>query len=165
VRREEAEPAVRADELRIRAIVAAVEQAQARGEAVSLAEAVRNRGRNIGRTVQETLQWVSAQQVREDARRLARARRAFAAFLEGHGGDGDGDLARGGRRRRRLQLLVNNTSANPADLGPAAVTAGTGYDLAAGASVVVELGPGDGQLFAMRSAAADAVLAVLRTGV
>jgi hypothetical protein len=42
------------------------------------------------------------------------------------------------------------------------VTAGTGFDLAAGATVTVELAPGD-VLFAIRSAAADATIAVLRT--
>jgi hypothetical protein len=63
------------------------------------------------------------------------------------------------------KLLVKNTSANAADLGPSGVTAGAGYDLAAGASVVIELGPGEGQVFAIRLAAADAVLSVLRVGV
>jgi len=44
------------------------------------------------------------------------------------------------------------------------VTAGTGFHLAAGGTVGPwELGPGE-QLFAIRSAAADAVLAVLRIG-
>lgn len=61
------------------------------------------------------------------------------------------------------KLVVKNTSANAADLGPAGVTAGTGFDLAAGATVTLELGPGE-QLYAIRSAAADATVAVLRAG-
>jgi hypothetical protein len=60
------------------------------------------------------------------------------------------------------RLLITNTSANAADLGPSGVTAGAGYSLAGNASVVIELDPGD-VLFAIRSAAADATLAVLRT--
>jgi hypothetical protein len=61
-----------------------------------------------------------------------------------------------------ISLLLKNTSANAADLGPSTVTAGAGFDLAAGASVVVGLDPGD-VLFAIRSAAVDATIAVLRT--
>lgn len=61
-------------------------------------------------------------------------------------------------------LVLKNTSANAADLGPAGVTAAAGFDLAAGATVTVELAAGD-QLFAIRSAAADAVITVLRIGV
>lgn len=60
-----------------------------------------------------------------------------------------------------LRMFVTNTSANAADLGPATVTAGTGYSLAAGASASIELDPGD-VLYAIRSAAADAVISVLR---
>lgn len=60
------------------------------------------------------------------------------------------------------KLVIKNTSANAADLGSAAVAATTGFDLAAGATVTVELQPQD-VLFAIRSAAADATLAVLRT--
>lgn len=59
-------------------------------------------------------------------------------------------------------LTIKNTSANAADLGPAGVTAGTGFDLAAGATATVQLDSGD-VLFAIRSAAADATLSVLRT--
>lgn len=60
-------------------------------------------------------------------------------------------------------LTVKNLDAtNAADLGTSAVTAGTGFPLAAGATVQVEL-EGDEVLFAIRSAAADVVLAVLRT--
>jgi len=62
------------------------------------------------------------------------------------------------------KLLVKNTSANAADLGPSGVTAGTGFDLAGGATVAVELGPGE-VLFGIRSAASDAMLSVLRIGV
>lgn len=61
-------------------------------------------------------------------------------------------------------LIIKNTSANAADLGPAGVAAGAGFDLAAGATVTVELPAGE-VLFAIRSAAADATLAVLRIGV
>ncbi len=61
-----------------------------------------------------------------------------------------------------LRLVIKNTSANAADLGPSTVTAGTGFDLAAGATVTVELDAGD-VLYAIRSAAADATLAILQT--
>lgn len=60
-------------------------------------------------------------------------------------------------------LEVKNTSANAADLGPSSVTAGAGYDLAAGASADVFLAAGE-VLYAIRSGAVDATLAVLRTG-
>jgi hypothetical protein len=56
--------------------------------------------------------------------------------------------------------MITNTSANPADLGAATVTAGTGYSLPAGATVQLTLNPGD-QVYAIRSGAADAVLSVL----
>ena len=59
------------------------------------------------------------------------------------------------------RLIISNGSANAADLGASTVTAGTGFGLAAGATISVELDPGD-QIFAIRSAAADAVLGVLR---
>jgi hypothetical protein len=62
------------------------------------------------------------------------------------------------------RLHIVNTSANAADLGPSTVTANSGYSLAASAAVVVELGAGD-QLYAIRSGASDATLAVLRVGV
>lgn len=61
-----------------------------------------------------------------------------------------------------MQLTITNTSANAADLGPSTVTAGAGFDLAAGATVTVDVDQGD-VLYAIRSAAADATLAVLRT--
>jgi len=61
-----------------------------------------------------------------------------------------------------VRLTLKNTSANAADLGAAGVTAGAGFDLAAGATVLVQLQPQD-VLFAIRSAAADATIAVLRT--
>lgn len=60
------------------------------------------------------------------------------------------------------RLTVKNTSANAADLGSSAVAAGAGFDLAAGATAVIELGPGD-VLYGIRSAAADATLSVLRS--
>ena len=59
-------------------------------------------------------------------------------------------------------MLIKNTSANAADLGAAGVTAGTGFDLAAGATVEVSLRPQD-ILYGIRSAAADATLAIVRT--
>lgn len=61
-------------------------------------------------------------------------------------------------------LTVKNTSANAADLGPSGVTAGAGFDLAAGATHTITLPPGE-TLYAIRSAAADATIAVLRVGV
>jgi hypothetical protein len=60
------------------------------------------------------------------------------------------------------RLVLKNTSANAADLGSSGVTAGNGFDLAAGATVTVEISPND-VLFAIRTAAADATIAVLRT--
>lgn len=59
-------------------------------------------------------------------------------------------------------LMLKNTSANAADLGPAGVTAGTGYDLAAAQLVTIQLDAGD-VLYAIRSGGADAVIAILRT--
>lgn len=61
-----------------------------------------------------------------------------------------------------MTLTVKNTSANAADLGGAGVAAAAGFDLAAGAAITVTLGPGE-VLYAIRSAAADATLAILRT--
>jgi hypothetical protein len=58
-------------------------------------------------------------------------------------------------------LILKNTSANAADLGPAGVTAAGGFDLAAGATVTVPLKPRD-VLYAIRSGGADATIAVLR---
>jgi hypothetical protein len=57
-------------------------------------------------------------------------------------------------------MTVTNTSANGADLGAANVTAGNGYALAAGATVLLRLNAGD-QVYAVRSGAADAELSVL----
>ncbi len=59
-------------------------------------------------------------------------------------------------------LVLKNTSANAADLGASTVAATTGFDLAASATVTVWLKPGD-ILYAIRSAAADATIAVVRT--
>ena len=62
------------------------------------------------------------------------------------------------------RLTVKNTDGtNGADLGPSGVVAGAGYALAAGESVTFVLAHGE-QLYAIRSAGADVVLAVLRTG-
>ena len=60
------------------------------------------------------------------------------------------------------KLVIKNTSANAADLGPSTVTALNGLDLAAGAVVTIDVKPGD-VLFAIRSAGADATLAIVRT--
>lgn len=59
------------------------------------------------------------------------------------------------------KLFITNTSANAADIGPADVTAGAGYPLAANASIYLDIDPGD-VLFAIRSGGADAVISVLR---
>lgn len=61
-----------------------------------------------------------------------------------------------------LTLVIKNTSANAADLGPANVTAGAGFDLAAGATITAFVRPGE-VLFAIRSAGVDATIAVLRS--
>lgn len=58
-------------------------------------------------------------------------------------------------------LMLKNTSANAADLGPAGVTAGAGYDLAAAQLVTIQLDAGD-ILYAIRSGGSDATIAVLR---
>ncbi|MCI0687572.1 MAG: hypothetical protein L0Y54_10100 [Sporichthyaceae bacterium] len=63
------------------------------------------------------------------------------------------------------RLVVKNTHATDAcDLGDSSVTAGTGFSLAAGATLTIDLPHGE-QLYAIRSAAADVVVAVLRLGV
>lgn len=59
------------------------------------------------------------------------------------------------------KLVVKNTGAIAADLGPSTVTSAGGLDLAAGASVTVEMAPGD-VLYAI-SSGAGTTLAVLRT--
>jgi hypothetical protein len=62
-------------------------------------------------------------------------------------------------------LRITNTDAtatNTVDLGPAGVTAGAGLPLAGGATITVEVDPGD-SLYAIRSTATDVVLAILRT--
>jgi len=61
-------------------------------------------------------------------------------------------------------LILKNTSANAADLGPSGVAAGAGFDLAAGATLSLQLPPGE-ILYAIRTAAADATITVLRVGV
>ncbi|NJP24452.1 hypothetical protein FLW53_09570 [Microbispora sp. SCL1-1] len=61
------------------------------------------------------------------------------------------------------KLTIKNTdTTNGVDLGGPGVTAGTGFPLPNGAQVTVELAPGD-VVYAIRSAGADVVLAVLRT--
>jgi hypothetical protein len=62
------------------------------------------------------------------------------------------------------QLIVRNTEAtNAASLGAADVASGTGFLLAAGQTVTINLDAGD-VLYAVQAvAAASAVLAVLRT--
>jgi len=61
-----------------------------------------------------------------------------------------------------IDLIIHNASANDADLGPVGVAAGSGFLLKANTTVSVRLDPGD-VLYAVRTGAADAVLAVLRT--
>lgn len=61
------------------------------------------------------------------------------------------------------RLVVRNIdTTDTCDLGPSGVTAGTGFRLAFGESVSVDLKPGD-VLFAIRTAATDVDLTVLRT--
>ncbi len=62
-----------------------------------------------------------------------------------------------------LTLFVRNVDAtDTCDIGGSGVTAGTGFPLAPNAQVEIELDAGD-VVFAIRSAAADVDLAVLRT--
>ena len=62
----------------------------------------------------------------------------------------------------QVVLTIKNTDAtNAVDLGPSTVTAGTGFSLPGGSTATVTVNPGD-VLYAIRSGAADAVLAVLR---
>lgn len=63
------------------------------------------------------------------------------------------------------KMWIKNTSANACDLGPSGVTAGGGFDLAAGATFgPLELSSGE-LLFAIRSGASDATVSIIRTGV
>jgi hypothetical protein len=59
-------------------------------------------------------------------------------------------------------LLIKNTSANAADLGPSTVAAGTGEDLAGAATMTVVVKAGE-VLYAIRSGGLNATLAVLAT--
>lgn len=62
-------------------------------------------------------------------------------------------------------LRITNTdavAANAVDLGASGVTAGTGWPLPGGATVALDVDPGD-VLYAIRSTANDVVLAILRT--
>lgn len=62
------------------------------------------------------------------------------------------------------RLTVRNTDAtNGADLGSSTVTAGAGYRLLAGQTLTVQMVGGE-VLYAIRSAGADVVLDVLRSG-
>jgi hypothetical protein len=70
----------------MRSIVAAVEDAQQRGEAVSLVEELRSGGRNVGMTHRERVEYVTALMEVEDQRRTARAHRMVNQILEGLGG-------------------------------------------------------------------------------
>lgn len=58
--------------------------------------------------------------------------------------------------------IKNVDTTNAADIGAGTVTAGTGFPLAAGATITIEVDAGDVP-YAIRSASADVVLAVLRT--
>jgi hypothetical protein len=58
------------------------------------------------------------------------------------------------------RMTITNTSANAADIGAANVAAGNGYSLPAGATVQLQLNPGD-QVYAVRSGTSDAQLSVL----
>lgn len=61
------------------------------------------------------------------------------------------------------QYLIRNTDGvNGVDLGPATVSAGTGFPLAPSATVAVTLTAGE-LLYATRSTGVDVVVAVLRT--
>lgn len=58
--------------------------------------------------------------------------------------------------------IKNIDDTNAVDLGTSAVTAGEGYPLAAGETFSVVANSGD-SVYAVRSASADVVLAILRT--
>jgi hypothetical protein len=61
------------------------------------------------------------------------------------------------------RLLIKNTDVtNAVDLGTSTVTAGTGFPLAAGVTVELDVDPGE-VVSAIRSAGADVVLAVFRS--
>ena len=62
------------------------------------------------------------------------------------------------------RVIIKNThAADDLVLGDATVTAGTGFALAFGQTLAVELAGGE-QLYAIRGAAADITVHVLRTG-
>jgi hypothetical protein len=66
-----------------------------------------------------------------------------------------------------MHLVIRNdnaTATNTAVLGPSGVTSSTGYALAGGSSVTVELGPGE-VLYGIRGTANSVVCHVLRSGV
>lgn len=62
----------------------------------------------------------------------------------------------------RVLTVKNIDATNGADLGTSTVTAGTGFALAAGATVQVQLSAEE-VLFAIRSAGADVVLTILKS--
>lgn len=64
-----------------------------------------------------------------------------------------------------VRLIVTNQHATDSvDLGSSAVTAANGYELKAGKTVEVPLGPGE-RLWAIRTAATDVRVDVIRQGV
>lgn len=62
----------------------------------------------------------------------------------------------------RVLTIKNIDATNAVDLGTSSVTAGTGFALAAGATVQIQLSAEE-VLFAIRSAAADVVLTILKS--
>jgi hypothetical protein len=63
-----------------------------------------------------------------------------------------------------LQVVIrNNDATNGASLGDSSVGAATGFLLAAGQTVAVDLEPGE-RIYAIRAAAADVIVSVLTTG-
>ena len=62
------------------------------------------------------------------------------------------------------RLILKNVSepAADVDLGPVGVTAGAGFSLLDGETVTIQVDPGE-VVYAIRSAAVDASIAVLRT--
>lgn len=60
--------------------------------------------------------------------------------------------------------LTNRHATDSVDLGPSTVTAGAGYELKPAQTLQIDVPHGE-QLFAIRSAAADVIVHVLRLGV
>jgi hypothetical protein len=61
-------------------------------------------------------------------------------------------------------VVRNSDATNSVSLGPSGVTAGTGYGLAAGAVVTIDVSSGE-QVYAIRDGGANVVIHVLRLGV